>query len=378
MKILAFTLLLFGANFLFGQSAILLDVSGQKTDIPYKSYAVKAGELSLLDDRGKEITIPATVGSEVLINDRLRFTLLEYAEGKLAKSGLFQQLNKGSLEVFDFGKNGLLARASGSGKLRLIPLSDNKPVLTYLLKGCIETNAESLEANNTNGLNNLLQTIQQYNQCVDPGTAEILFEKKVYASKFRVGPLVGVKLSELSPKNLEFSIREAEGSYVGPVLGLEVRKTIGRSPISLQGQLMISQTIRENDSLPIAFNDFTYEKYKLESLDLQLNVFAAFRLREQGFLNSLKVGISPRYNLNFDLSREVFGPINLTNEVTKAKNVGFGLVGGIGLYEKKLSKGQSLSLQLQVDSYRQYLDFSDGTEASYRIIQWSVLAGYLF
>jgi len=346
MKILAFTLLLFGANFLFGQSAILLDVSGQKTDIPYKSYAVKAGELSLLDDRGKEITIPATVGSEVLINDRLRFTLLEYAEGKLAKSGLFQQLNKGSLEVFDFGKNGLLARASGSGKLRLIPLSDNKPVLTYLLKGCIETNAESLEANNTNGLNNLLQTIQQYNQCVDPGTAEILFEKKVYASKFRVGPLVGVKLSELSPKNLEFSIREAEGSYVGPVL--------------------------------IAFNDFTYEKYKLESLDLQLNVFAAFRLREQGFLNSLKVGISPRYNLNFDLSREVFGPINLTNEVTKAKNVGFGLVGGIGLYEKKLSKGQSLSLQLQVDSYRQYLDFSDGTEASYRIIQWSVLAGYLF
>jgi len=271
MKYGLFCLSLLLANFLFGQKAIITDASGQETVLETSGYEVKSGQLILLNERGKKINVPVGEGSSIVLNDGLRFSYFNYYDDKPAQAGFFQQLTAGALMAFDFGKNGLLVKGDNGGKILLVPLSRNKPVLTYLLRECPSITAESLEEVNTNGLKNILTQIHGHNRCIDASSAELLFKPGVYATKLAFGPVIGVKLSTLNRLDREVTIREATGSHVGPVFGLEVRKKIGRSPFGLRGQALISEMNIKNDSLPILFNNNTFEKYELKGLNLQFN-----------------------------------------------------------------------------------------------------------
>jgi hypothetical protein len=365
-------------NLLFSQNATLTDASQQETSLEISRYEIRSGQLILFDNQKKPMDIPIGEGNSIVLGDDLRFQYFNYSADKLTRSGYFQQLTTGEITVYDLGQKGLLVKDSNSGDLRHIPLSSNKAVLTYLLRDCAAITAESLNAVNTNGLTNLLTQLNQYNICIAPSTARILYKEKTYKTKIQVGPLVGVKSSELNPLNRESTLREGEGNHIGPVLGVEARKKLGRSRFGLQGQLLISQTNIKNDSFPIPFNNNTYQTYEFKGLNLQLNVLGTFQLRRDGFLTSLMAGFSPRLNLNQEFSREAFGTAVLLNDYVGRKTIGVGIVGGIGLYEKRLDAGGLLSFQLQADSYKQYLDFSDGTTPGYREIKWSLFAGYLF
>lgn len=363
---------------LFGQTAILRDASGQEVPLEISEYEVRSGQLTLFDAGGEKLLFPSPEGKSIAVNDKLRFTYFNYFADKPAKAGFYQQLNTGALIAFDLGNDGLLVKEVETGELLLIPLNRNSPELTYLLRKCTAITAETLEKVNTNGLSNILKQIDAYNRCIDPGSAGLLYRQEVYKTKLHVGPLLGAQSSQLNALNRENTLREAEGSYFGPVLGLEVRKRLGRSAVGLRGQVLIRQLTRSNDSLPIAFNSGTFERYELKSLDLQVNLLGAFHLRREGFLTALVGGISPRMNLSYEFSREVFGAVVLTNEYVDREKFGVGIVGGVEVYKKTLSSGGLLSLQLQADSYKQYLCFSDDTEPGYREVKWSILAGYLF
>lgn len=311
-------------------TAHLETISGTVSTLPVSDYELNNGELILTSSDGKKSNYSATDYKSIDLGTNLRFRSVANTTGT---TGLRQQYLDGQLVVYSNGSNSVLVIDPARNRPLDISLSDNKRELTYLLQGCERlAGAERVEAMQTNGLSRFLAAIHDYNQCVEPTTAQMYFSSEKNQLKKQIGFTADVRYS--SVKNVLGSITNQEtfDARVLPALGLALRLASDRARVSMEARLLYSRMVTGEDNLPVAINNTTEQDIGLTSSSLSLELLGRYRLGNGAVFNSVFIGGGPSYLFGKDLKVEARN-FQYANAFVADNEVNFLIRMGVGLYQ---------------------------------------------